>query len=80
MTDKTVSLNTELTQSLNNLDHLRELYKEGQVDWLVMVYQVDGKLYQQVWCEDMDEVVSCTIQGALMNVRDYVSLLVAEEE
>jgi len=78
--DKTVSLNNELTQSLNNFDEIRELYKEGQVDWLVMVYQVDNELYQQIWCEDMDEVVSCTIQGALMNVRDYVSLLVAEEE
>jgi len=78
--DKTVSLDTELTQSLNNLDHLRELYKEGQVDWLVVVYQVDGKLYQQVWCENVDAITACTIQGALMDTRDYVSQLAVEED
>jgi len=74
------NIGTELSQSLNNLDMLRELYKEGQVDWLVMVYQVDGKLYQQVWCEDVDAVTSCIMQGALMDVRDYVSQLVVEED
>jgi len=78
--DKTVSLNTELTQSLNNLDKLRDLYKDGQVEWLVVVYQVGDQLYQRVWCEDVDAVTSCVMQGALMDTRDYVSQLVAEEE
>jgi len=78
--DKTVTLNNELTQSLNNLDKLRDLYKDGQVEWLVVVYQVGDEIYQRVWCHDVDVIRACAMQGALMDVRDHVSGLVAGDD
>jgi len=77
---KTTSLDNELTRSLDNLDKVRELYRDGQAEWLIVVYQVGDQIYQRVWCHDVDVIRACAMQGALMDVRDHVSQLVAEEE